>query len=63
MHGAACEYAQEIFLGIFKCDPSNLIHEDNKEDFGGLHPDPNLEYAKELVKIMDVRHVTIALNF
>jgi len=23
------------------------------EDFGGLHPDPNLTYAKELVSLMD----------
>lgn len=29
---------------------SNLINCVPKEDFGGLHPDPNLTYAAELVE-------------
>lgn len=56
LHGASCTYAKIIFHEIFKCDPSSLFHCENKEDFGGLHPDPNLEYAKDLVKAMDIFH-------
>ena len=45
-------YAKEIFeerLGAFT---GTVVHGEPKEDFGGLHPDPNLTYAKELVDIM-----------
>ena len=45
-------YAQEIFeerLGAFA---GTVVHGVPKEDFGGLHPDPNLTYAKELVETM-----------
>ena len=59
MHGASVSYATAIFHGIFGADPSTLAHCVNKEDFGGLHPDPNLTYAKDLVKVMDVyKHST-----
>lgn len=54
MHGASVSYAKAIFQGIYGADPATLFHCENKEDFGGLHPDPNLTYAKELVKVMDV---------
>ena len=42
-------YVKEIFekeLGVKK---SNLINTTPLEDFGGLHPDPNLTYAADLV--------------
>lgn len=33
-------------------DESSLLNCDPKEDFGGLHPDPNLTYAETLVNQM-----------
>ena len=33
-------------------DPSSLQNCDPKPDFGGIHPDPNLTYAHDLVKRM-----------
>lgn len=54
MHGASVAYAKAIFGDIFKADPAALFHCENKEDFGGLHPDPNLTYAHHLVEVMDI---------
>ena len=54
MHGASVTYAQHIFTDIFGVKPSSLLHCVNLEDFGGLHPDPNLTYAKDLVKALDI---------
>jgi phosphoglucomutase len=54
MHGVSGPYAIEIFNKILGVDLKNLYCCDNLEDFGGLHPDPNLVYAKNLVKIMDI---------
>ena len=33
-------------------DESSLLNCDPKDDFGGLHPDPNLTYAETLVNTM-----------
>mgnify|MGYP002628501398 CR=1 FL=1 len=61
-------YAKNIFLEILKVNPSNLMNCDPKEDFGGnilslgVHPDPNLVYAEELVAIMFNKESKILLN-
>lgn len=41
-------YVKRIFseLGV---DDTSLVNIKPLEDFGGLHPDPNLTYAKDLV--------------
>jgi phosphoglucomutase len=50
MYGAAGPYAKAIFgelserVLLMNCDP--------KPDFNGMHPDPNLECAHDLVKLM-----------
>lgn len=52
MNAVTGPYAVKIFeeiLGAPKGSVKNFIP---KEDFGGLHPDPNLIYAKDLVDIM-----------
>lgn len=52
MNAVTGPYAVKIFeeiLGASKGSVRNFIP---KEDFGGLHPDPNLIYAKDLVDIM-----------
>eukprot|EP00918_Siedleckia_nematoides_P018663 GHVU01039862.1.p1 GENE.GHVU01039862.1~~GHVU01039862.1.p1 ORF type:complete len:562 (+),score=137.01 GHVU01039862.1:307-1992(+) len=53
MHGVAGPYAERIFVTELGLDrQKSLINCEPKEDFGGGHPDPNLTYAKELVKVM-----------
>ncbi len=52
MHGVAAPYAQAILGQELGCPPSSFLHADNLPDFGGLHPDPNLAYASELVAVM-----------
>jgi phosphoglucomutase len=54
MHGASGPYAIEIFNKILKVDLANLYNCDSLPDFGGLHPDPNLTYAKNIVKVMNI---------
>ncbi|KAH8740280.1 hypothetical protein FG386_001555 [Cryptosporidium ryanae] len=54
LHGVAGPYAKRLFIDEFGLSSSNLYHVESKPDFGGLHPDPNLTYAKELVSIMKV---------
>jgi len=50
MHGAGGPYAIKIFGTIFGV--KDLMRCNVLPDFGGSHPDPNLTYAPELVKIM-----------
>lgn len=52
LHGVSGPYVSHIFhecLGVAK---SSLHNCDPLEDFGGGHPDPNLTYASQLVKVM-----------
>lgn len=42
-------YVNELFLNSLGATPDNVVHTTPLEDFGGLHPDPNLTYAKDLV--------------
>jgi len=52
LNGVTGPYAKRIFITELKCDPKSVVHSDPLEDFGGLHPDPNLTYAKSLVDVM-----------
>lgn len=49
MNGVTGSYVKEIFLACLGATPDNVVHTTPLEDFGGLHPDPNLTYAKDLV--------------
>jgi len=40
---------QRIFNAELDVDNKYLVNTKPLEDFGGLHPDPNLTYAKDLV--------------
>ena len=55
MHGVAGPYARKLFIDEFGLPESSLLHLEPKPDFGGLHPDPNLTYAKDLVELMKVK--------
>ncbi|KDD74424.1 hypothetical protein H632_c1323p0 [Helicosporidium sp. ATCC 50920] len=45
-------YARPLFVDLLGADPQSLQGCTPKEDFGGGHPDPNLTYAADLVKVM-----------
>lgn len=52
MNGVAGPYVRRIFQDELGASPDCLLNCVPKEDFGGEHPDPNLTYAKQLVKLM-----------
>jgi len=45
-------YATRIFLEELGCPAESVINNIPLEDFGGLHPDPNLTYAAEMLELM-----------
>lgn len=54
LNGVAGPYAKRLLVDVLRAPPESLLHCDPKPDFGGLHPDPNLTYASELVKRMGI---------
>ncbi|GMH95008.1 hypothetical protein TrVE_jg5349 [Triparma verrucosa] len=50
MHGAGGPFASKILGDILGVE--GLMRCESKEDFGGIHPDPNLSYASDLVERM-----------
>jgi phosphoglucomutase len=52
MHAVTGPYATEIFLNRLGTPKNFIMNCTPSEDFGGGHPDPNLTYAEELVKIL-----------
>ncbi|MCQ2740521.1 MAG: alpha-D-glucose phosphate-specific phosphoglucomutase [Alphaproteobacteria bacterium] len=52
MNAVTGPYAVEIFENLLGAPKGSVVNATPKEDFGGLHPDPNLVYAKELVDFM-----------
>jgi phosphoglucomutase len=45
-------YVREIFVNELGASESSIVNTKPLEDFGGLHPDPNLTYAAELVSAL-----------
>lgn len=54
MWGVQGPYAHRVFVEELGAPASSLLNSTPKEDFNGGHADPNLTYAKELIKIMGV---------
>lgn len=52
MNGVMGPYAKIILCRLIGCDEKMVINSTPLPDFGGLHPDPNLTYAKDLVERM-----------
>lgn len=52
MHAVTGPYAKEILVNRLGAPIESLMNSEPSEDFGGGHPDPNLTYAEDLVKIM-----------
>lgn len=48
MNAVTGPYAIRIFEDILGAAKGSVVHARPLPDFGGLHPDPNLVYAKEL---------------
>ncbi|MDR1694027.1 MAG: alpha-D-glucose phosphate-specific phosphoglucomutase [Lactobacillaceae bacterium] len=53
MNAVTGPYAKKIFEEILGAEEGTVINAVPLPDFGGLHPDPNLKYAKELLDIMN----------
>ncbi|XP_055533134.1 phosphoglucomutase [Wyeomyia smithii] len=49
MNGVTGSYVNEIFVNCLGASTNGVVHTTPLPDFGGLHPDPNLTYAKDLV--------------
>ncbi|MEL6138986.1 MAG: alpha-D-glucose phosphate-specific phosphoglucomutase [Cyanobacteria bacterium J06628_6] len=52
LHAVTGPYAKDIFEGRLGAPAGTVQNGEPLEDFGGGHPDPNLVYAHDLVKIM-----------
>lgn len=52
MNAVTGPYARKIFEEMLGAPTGSVRNYVPLEDFGGLHPDPNLIYAKELVNLM-----------
>ncbi|MBO5038131.1 MAG: alpha-D-glucose phosphate-specific phosphoglucomutase [Alphaproteobacteria bacterium] len=52
MNGVTGPYGKKIFEETLGAPVGSVINAVPLEDFGGLHPDPNLIYAKHLVDLM-----------
>ncbi|MDL1959133.1 MAG: alpha-D-glucose phosphate-specific phosphoglucomutase [Deltaproteobacteria bacterium] len=52
MNAVTGPYARAIFERRLGAPPGTVINGDPLLDFGGIHPDPNLKHARELVEIM-----------
>lgn len=53
MNAVTGPYAIRIFEEVLGAAKGSVINAVPLPDFGGLHPDPNLTYAKELLEIMN----------
>ena len=53
MHGVTGPYARHILEHRLDAPAGSVIRGEPREDFGGLHPDPNLVHARELVDRMN----------
>ena len=52
MNAVTGPYAQRIFENLLGAEKGTVINSTPKPDFGGLHPEPNLTYAKSFVESM-----------
>lgn len=65
MHAVMAHYVDAILVKQLGMPGRSHLHSDALEDFGGLHPDPNLVYAQSLVTTMiydDEIHFGVAFD-
>lgn len=63
LNGVTGPYIREIFLNQLGAKEDNVAHTIPLPDFGGLHPDPNLTYAKDLVDTVTAGDYDIGAAF
>jgi phosphoglucomutase len=63
LNGVTGPYIHEIFLNQLGATKDNIVHATPLPDFGGLHPDPNLTYAKDLVDTVSAGDYDIGAAF
>ncbi|MDD4556350.1 MAG: alpha-D-glucose phosphate-specific phosphoglucomutase [Alphaproteobacteria bacterium] len=56
MNAITGPYAVKLFEEILGAEKGSVMNSTPLPDFGGLHPDPNLKYAAELIKIMNSKN-------
>lgn len=56
-------YVEKIFVDELDAPSVNAINVLPLTDFGGLHPDPNLTYASDLVKALQVGEYDLGAAF
>ncbi len=52
MNAVTGPYAREIFIKKIGLSQNSVMNSSPKNDFGGIHPDPNLTYAKKLADLL-----------
>uniref|UniRef100_U5ELU3 phosphoglucomutase (alpha-D-glucose-1,6-bisphosphate-dependent) n=1 Tax=Corethrella appendiculata TaxID=1370023 RepID=U5ELU3_9DIPT len=63
LNGVTGPYVNEIFLNCLSATKESVVHTTPLPDFGGLHPDPNLTYAKDLVDAVRAGDYAIGAAF
>ena len=63
LNGVTGPYIREIFMKELGATEDNVAHTTPLPDFGGLHPDPNLTYAKDLVDTVSAGDYDIGAAF
>ncbi|CAH1713979.1 unnamed protein product [Chironomus riparius] len=63
LNGVTGPYVREIFVNQLGASDSNVVHTIPLPDFGNLHPDPNLTYAKDLVDQLSAGDYDIGAAF
>ena len=58
LNGVTGPYGYEIFVNELGLSESSIQNYKPLEDFGGLHPDPNLTYAHTLVERVDKENIS-----
>lgn len=58
LNGVTGPYGRDIFVKELGLPESSIQNCTPLPDFGGLHPDPNLTYAKTLVEKVDSNHIS-----
>lgn len=58
LNGVTGPYGKAIFIDELGLPISSIQNYKPLNDFGGLHPDPNLTYAKSLVEKVDLNKIT-----
>lgn len=63
LHGVTGPYAERVLIGELGLPAESVRHGQSLPDFGGLHPDPNLTYAADLLQQMQSGEFELGVAF